>query len=148
MALVVDGEIVLEVMGCPNWQESHPDKSSSKNQENENAVSMSGIIMISHIGCGTWRNTLWETTNMMGGLLDNWIRCFVDDCQIVHEARFCIPDSQTWESLPLSLLYNATTEAEYVGSKEVLLLPACCGRFDFISWIIRMAFFNYLIYLK
>ncbi|XP_027163637.1 putative PAP-specific phosphatase, mitochondrial isoform X1 [Coffea eugenioides] len=127
LALVVDGEIVLGVMGCPNWQESHPDKSSSKNQENENAVSMSGIIMISHIGCGTWRNTLWETTNMMGGLLDNWIRCFVDDCQIVHEARFCIPDSQTWESLPLSLLYNATTEAEYVGSKEVLLLPACCG---------------------
>ncbi|KAL3522158.1 hypothetical protein ACH5RR_014992 [Cinchona calisaya] len=122
LALVVNEEIVLGVMGCPNWQENQPF------QADENTVSMSGTIMISHKGCGTWRKKLWDRINIIGELLhDSWTRCFVDDCQLVHKARFCIPDSQTWESLPLSLLYNATTQAENVGDKEILLLPACCG---------------------
>lgn len=91
--------------------------------------------MVSHIGCGTWRKRLWETHNVSGGIPNNWIRCLVDDCQIVHEARYCIQDSQTWDSLPLSAEFSATTNAEDVGNNQILLVPTCCGRLSipFIS---------------
>jgi len=38
---------------------------------------------------------------------DVWDRCFVDSCQLVHGARFCIPDSQIWEVMPLSALFSS-----------------------------------------
>ncbi|CAI9087639.1 OLC1v1021762C6 [Oldenlandia corymbosa var. corymbosa] len=117
LALVVNGQIVLGVMGCPNWRDSLLSRSSND--------PMPGVLMISHIGCGTWRKTLW--LNDAGFLSDYWNRCFVDDCDLVQRARFCIPESQTWKSLPLSALYNATSQAENIGNKEILLLRACCG---------------------
>lgn len=61
--------------------------------------------------------------------LDYWTRCSVDRCCLVHKASFCIPDSQTWESLPLSALFNAKNDADNIGDDEILLVPTCCGRF-------------------
>ncbi|KAK4858022.1 hypothetical protein QYF36_009840 [Acer negundo] len=127
LALVVEGEIVLGVMGCPNWQEDKPLKSTAEVQGNNNIVAGSGIIMVAHVGCGTWAKKLSSVLGTSAKTLEFWTRCFVDSCCLVHEARFCISDSQTWESIPLSALFNATTDADSVGDKEVLLLPICCG---------------------
>ncbi|XP_028093610.1 putative PAP-specific phosphatase, mitochondrial isoform X2 [Camellia sinensis] len=95
LALVVEGEIVLGVMGCPNWQEDNSSKSTKEALESAHTLSESGIIMVSHIGCGTWTKQL--------------------------------SDGQTWDSLPLSTSFDATTDAESINDKLVLLLPACCG---------------------
>ncbi|PIN18567.1 Salt-sensitive 3'-phosphoadenosine-5'-phosphatase HAL2/SAL1 [Handroanthus impetiginosus] len=127
LSLVVEGEIVLGVMGCPNWQDRDSDIINAEVQGEENTVSRSGIIMISHVGCGTWRTRLWHLQNSNAVMAHNWTRCLVDRFHQVHEARFCIPDSQTWETLPLCTQFNATTDANSVGEKEVLLLPTCCG---------------------
>lgn len=126
LSLVVEGEIVLGVMGCPNWQDD------TEIQGNEDTVLRSGVIMISHIGCGTWRTRLWDPRNSNTKITHNWTRCLVDRFHQVHEARFCISDSQTWDSLPLATQFSATTLATSVGEKQILLLPTCCGRFTFL----------------
>ncbi|GFP83966.1 putative pap-specific phosphatase mitochondrial [Phtheirospermum japonicum] len=96
LALVVEGEIVLGVMGCPNWRDRDSNAS-------DDTLIRSGIIMISHVGCGTWRTRLWDAENSENTkTARKWTRCVVDDFRHVGEARFCIPESQTWESLPLS----------------------------------------------
>ncbi|OWM91320.1 hypothetical protein CDL15_Pgr000264 [Punica granatum] len=115
LALVVKGEIVLGVMGCPNWQE---DLSN---------VSRPGMIMVSHFGYGTWTKRLSYTIEGTNKVPEYWTRCFVDALRSVKEARFCIPDSQTWESLPLSTSYKAKNEAGSLKEDEILLLPSCCG---------------------
>ncbi|KAL1214614.1 putative PAP-specific phosphatase [Cardamine amara subsp. amara] len=107
LALVVDNEIVLGVMGCPNWPGDISDGST-------------GTLMLSHIGCGTWAKRL---QNVSG----DWTRCFVDPCTLVNKARFCIPESQTWESLPLSGLFGARIDSDDLQHKEIGLLPTCCG---------------------
>ncbi|KAB1221876.1 putative PAP-specific phosphatase, mitochondrial [Morella rubra] len=119
LALVVEGEVVLGVMGCPNWRNELSKETNIKVQENRE--SGSGIIMVAHIGCGTW-------TKRLSNLLDVWNRCFVDRCRLVREAQFCIPESQTWESMPLSATFNATTNADSIEDNQILLLPTCCGR--------------------
>ncbi|XP_076889693.1 putative 3'(2'),5'-bisphosphate nucleotidase, mitochondrial [Bidens hawaiensis] len=117
LALVVEGQIVLGVMGCPNWR---ADKPTSMGHENEPEP---GIIMATHIGCGTWAKGLPNLQN----LTVNWTRCLVDGYSLVHKGRFCISESQTWDSLPLSSLFGSTTDVDNVGDEEVLLLPTCCG---------------------
>ena len=113
LALVVDGDIVLGVMGCPNWK---------------NDSSNTGIVMVAHAGCGTWTKHLPLAFDGKVNLPSSWTRCFVDEYSLLHEACFCIPDSQTWDFLPLSVLYTATTNADDIGDKQILLLPTCCGR--------------------
>ncbi|XVF40609.1 hypothetical protein PTKIN_Ptkin01aG0127700 [Pterospermum kingtungense] len=98
LSLVVEGEIVLGVMGCPNWVVDTSYKSTSDDEGCKNSSSELGIIMVAHVGCGTWT-----------------------------KSRFCIPESQTWESLPLSALYKARIDDDYIGDKEIRLLPTCCG---------------------
>ncbi|XP_061368808.1 putative PAP-specific phosphatase, mitochondrial isoform X2 [Gastrolobium bilobum] len=123
LALVVEGEIVIGVMGCPNWQEDLSKKSSTEMMEGRDALSGSGTIMIAHMDCGTWTKRL----NSKPKLPSAWTRCSVDGSDIVHKAHFCIPDSQTWESLPLSSLFNATNNPDDVGNNQILLLSTCCG---------------------
>ncbi|CAL5344878.1 unnamed protein product [Camellia sinensis] len=127
LALVVEGEIVLGVMGCPNWQEDNSSKSTKEALESAHTLSESGIIMVSHIGCGTWTKQLSGMMSSTTKIPNNWARCSVDSCCLVHEARFCSLDGQTWDSLPLSTSFDATTDAESINDKLVLLLPACCG---------------------
>lgn len=133
MALVVEGEIVLGVMGCANWQEEYSGKFTSNIQEYNNTATRSGVIMISHVGRGTWRKQLWNAQIGDVRMPQNWIRCFVDGHHLIHGARFCIPESQTWESMPLSSQFNATTDAECVEGKQVLLVQTCCGRFSLVQ---------------
>lgn len=116
LALVVKGQIVLGVMGCPNWQ------------EDTSNVSRRGMIMVSHIGYGTWTKRQSYSLEGTNKVPEYWTRCFVDAFCSVKEARFCIPDSQTWESLPLSASYKAKIEAGSLREDEILLLPTCCGR--------------------
>ncbi|XP_004485698.1 putative 3'(2'),5'-bisphosphate nucleotidase, mitochondrial isoform X2 [Cicer arietinum] len=123
LALVVEGEIVIGVMGCPNWQEDESEKSSSEIEEGREALPGSGIMMIAHKGYGTWTKRLNSKPQSSGV----WTRCFVDSFDIIHKARFCIPESQTWESLPLSSTFNVTSNANDVGSSQILLLATCCG---------------------
>lgn len=114
LALVVDNEIVLGVMGCPNWPGDISDGTT-------------GTLMLSHIGCGTWSKRL---QNVSGKVSSDWTRCFVDPCTLVNKARFCIPESQTWESLPLSGLFGARLDSDDLQHKENVLLPTCCGRYS------------------
>lgn len=113
-------------MGCPNWQEDESEKSSSEIEEGREALPGSGIMMIAHKGYGTWTKRLNSKPQSSGV----WTRCFVDSFDIIHKARFCIPESQTWESLPLSSTFNATSNANDVESSQILLLATCCGRYE------------------
>ncbi|PIA34415.1 hypothetical protein AQUCO_03800197v1 [Aquilegia coerulea] len=127
LALVIDGEIAVGVMGCPNWQADISKNLGTEDQEDKSGQPGQGILMVAHVGCGTWTKRL---SNLLGsntaGHID-WTRCYVDSCRIIHEARFCIPESITWESLPLSRCLTSTTNADSVDNGQVLLLPTCCG---------------------
>ncbi|KAK4711299.1 hypothetical protein R3W88_005812 [Solanum pinnatisectum] len=125
LALVVEGQIVLGVMGCPNWDEDYFVNCVTGVQETGNNFSRSGMIMVSHVDCGTWKQRLSDRLTIE--LSQSWTRCSVDGCQVLKEARFCTPESQKWESFPLSSSFNAKTDSEKIGNGDILLVPACCG---------------------
>ncbi|WCJ26921.1 3'(2') 5'-bisphosphate nucleotidase [Euphorbia peplus] len=127
LALVVEGEIVLGVMGCPNWVDDISYKSSSNCQGNENIISKFGVVMVAHAGCGTWTRGLLDILDRSAKAQDGWTKCIVDRCDSVPKARFCTTERQKWEGLPLSALFSGTYDPESVGNKEVLLLSMCCG---------------------
>ncbi|CAL5183358.1 unnamed protein product [Lathyrus oleraceus] len=101
LSLVVEGETEIGIMGCPNWQEGVSGKPSAEVEEDREALPRSGIMMIAHKGHGTWTKTLNSKPESS--------------------------DSQTWDSLPLSATLDATSNANDVGSNQVLLLVVCCG---------------------
>ncbi|KAK6264816.1 hypothetical protein SCA6_020250 [Theobroma cacao] len=128
LSLVVEGEIVLGAMGCPNWVVDTSYRSTADVQGYKNSSPGLGIIMVAHVGCGTWTKRLKDMLDSSTKMSSDWTRCFVDGCCLVPEARFCISDSQTWESLPLSILYEARIDADDdIRDKEIRLLPTCCG---------------------
>lgn len=98
--------------------------------------------MVAHVGCGTWKKRLNDVSSNTKNVTDSWIRCFVDKYSIINEARFCISDSQLWESLPLSNSFDATTDMENISDNQILLLPLCCGRFT--SNLLSSLFFYFL----
>ncbi|KAK9092293.1 hypothetical protein Syun_027204 [Stephania yunnanensis] len=126
LALVVDGKITVGVMGCPNWKEDYSDSPCTNEQETISGIPALGIVMAAHVGCGTWSRTLSNKLNSNAAFTD-WTRCFVDGRFLVQEAHYCIPDSQTWDSLPLSASLSSTNDHASVGENQVLLLPTCCG---------------------
>ncbi|KAK1378933.1 putative PAP-specific phosphatase, mitochondrial [Heracleum sosnowskyi] len=127
LSLVVEGDVVLGVMGCPNWQEEDSNKLTIESQEYKDIISRLGVVMVSHVGCGTWKKRLNDTSSNTTDMADSWIRCFVDKYSVINESRFCISDSQLWESLPLSNSFDATTDMKNISANEVLILPLCCG---------------------
>lgn len=137
---MVEGEIVLGVMGCPNWHGDFSENSNSEDFEGGGVSSRSGAIMIAHAGCGTWSSRLSDMQSP-NTVFHNWTRCYVDEYRLVHEARFCISDSQTWESLPTSASFQATTNVDQVGDGQILLLRTCCGRL-FSTHILYASFAN------
>ncbi|KAK6268871.1 hypothetical protein QUC31_013031 [Theobroma cacao] len=115
-------------MGCPNWVVDTSYRSTADVQGYKNSSPGLGIIMVAHVGCGTWTKRLKDMLDSSTKMSSDWTRCFVDGCCLVPEARFCISDSQTWESLPLSILYEARIDADDdIRDKEIRLLPTCCG---------------------
>ncbi|KAK8297291.1 hypothetical protein V6Z11_D05G177500 [Gossypium hirsutum] len=143
LSLVVEGEIVLGVMGCPNWVVDATYKSTTHAQSYRNSSPGLGIIMVAHVGCGTWKKRLKNMLDRSTKISSDWTRCFVDGFCLVSDARFCIPESQTWESLPLSVLYKARIDDDNVGDKEICLLSAFCGRFGVFSWLFFLFSFLY-----
>ncbi|KAM5588436.1 putative PAP-specific phosphatase, mitochondrial [Rosa sericea] len=125
LALVVDGEIVLGDMGCPHWQESN--KCINGVQEEKSIPSETGLLMVSHIGCGTWTRSLSSVLNGTPKIPYSWTRCFVDGCSVVAQARFCIIESEPWEALPPSAFFTSTTNVDSVGEGQVLVLKPSCG---------------------
>ena len=75
--------------------------------------------MVARVGFGTWTRQLAGMLSTTTKSSNSWTRCPVDKCCLAHEARFCIFDSQTWESYPLFPLFDATTNAESVNDKHV-----------------------------
>ncbi|KAG2646102.1 hypothetical protein PVAP13_2KG486700 [Panicum virgatum] len=125
LALVVNGKVTIGVMGCPNWTNDtiHNEKDGSAAACNDR-----GILMVSHLGCGTWSRRLSSEIGQSTTAQDIWKRCFVDTCSVVHIARYCIPNSQTWDMIPLSVLFNSTTgESDPRNENEILLLSVFCG---------------------
>ncbi|BBH00812.1 Inositol monophosphatase family protein [Prunus dulcis] len=127
LALVIDGQIVLGVMGCPNWQNAVSNKSTSEVQEEKNTPPGSGIIMVAHTGCGTWTKRLSSVLNLTAKMPYSWTQCFVDECCVVEEARYSIRASDAWESYPLSTLFTSTTSADSIVEGQILLVKSCCG---------------------
>ncbi|KAK1283030.1 hypothetical protein QJS10_CPB21g00754 [Acorus calamus] len=74
LALVVEGEIVLGVMGCPNWKEdiSLTDDPVMEGPEERVSVFGQGTIMMSHAGCGTWRRGFPDMLGSVAGVHDGW----------------------------------------------------------------------------
>ncbi|CAN0842395.1 Putative PAP-specific phosphatase, mitochondrial [Linum grandiflorum] len=120
LALVVEGEIVLGVMGCPNWHNSESFESSVTGSiSTTSSLSTTVMVMAAHVGCGTWKRKFEDVQTISAANASNdWSRCSVDAHSSISEARFCITDNATWDSLPLS---------PFLGSKDVILLKACCG---------------------
>ncbi|XP_074343168.1 putative 3'(2'),5'-bisphosphate nucleotidase, mitochondrial [Apium graveolens] len=113
-------------MGCPNWQEEDSSKPTIEIQEYNDIISRLGVVMVAHVGCGTWKKRLNDISSNTENMAGSWIRCFVDKYSIIKEASFCISDSQLWESLPLSNSFDATTDIQSVSENQILL-PVCCG---------------------
>ncbi|KAL5197023.1 hypothetical protein ABZP36_000535 [Zizania latifolia] len=125
LALVVNEKVVIGVMGCPNWAN---DTIVSGKDDMGDAHPDRGILMVAHVGCGTWSRCLSVEIGQFTTAQDTWNRCLVDSCSIVHKARFCISDSQSWDMIPLSVLFNSTIdESNPKDENEILLLYVYCG---------------------
>jgi hypothetical protein len=127
LALVVDGKLAVGVMGCPNWTDGITGKT---NDESLAAPPGRGILMVSHVGCGTWSRPFSAEIDQFTTALDAWKKCFVDPCSIAHMARYCIVDSHTWDMMPLSVYFNSTmNESDPRDENKILLQNSCGGRF-------------------
>lgn len=135
LALVVEGRPILGVMGCPNWDtdSTYLPENLARGMTNKNEISdfpRTGAIMAACYGYGTWMKKLsLNRVNVdVDGSFDDWIRCSVDKCDSLQEARFCIADRETWELLPLSNALPATSAPKGFGERwQPTIIPTCCG---------------------
>ncbi|KAF8664467.1 hypothetical protein HU200_054641 [Digitaria exilis] len=125
LALVVNGKVTVGVIGCPNWTN---DAIANEKVDSAAVCNSRGIHMVSHLGCGTWSRHLSAEIGQFTTAQDIWKRCFVDTYSVIHMARYCIPDSQTWDMIPLSVLFNSTTDkSDSRNENEILLISVFCG---------------------
>ncbi|CAM0949369.1 unnamed protein product [Alopecurus aequalis] len=122
LALVVDGKLAVGVMGCPNWNNG-----TAIGDENAEACPGYGILMVSHVGCGTWSRPLSAGIGQFPTPLDAWKRRSVDPCSVVHTALFCIVDSHTWDMMPLSAHFSSTMDESEPRDENKILLQNSCG---------------------
>jgi 3'(2'), 5'-bisphosphate nucleotidase len=97
LALVVNGEITVGVMGCPNWTN---DTIVDEKDGRATGSNSRGILMVSHVGCGTWSRHLSGEIGQFTKAQDIWKRCFVDSCSVVllwtlSSARFISARNQS-----------------------------------------------------
>lgn len=127
LALAVNGKVVAGVMGSPNWASD-----TIANRKDDSIASRydRGILMIAHEGCGAWTKRLYDEFGQFTTSKDTWNRCFVDSCSVVHKARYCLSDNQTWNMIPLSVVFNSTTdESKPRDENELLTSYVFSGRF-------------------
>uniref|UniRef100_J3MLZ5 3'(2'),5'-bisphosphate nucleotidase n=2 Tax=Oryza brachyantha TaxID=4533 RepID=J3MLZ5_ORYBR len=118
LALVVNGKVVAGVMGCPNWAN---DNIANRKDDSISSRYDRGILMIAHVGCGTWTRRLSNEFGQFTKAQTTWNRCFVDSCSVVHKALYCLSDNQTWNMIPLSLVFNSTTDESKPRDENELL---------------------------
>ncbi|KAG8099681.1 hypothetical protein GUJ93_ZPchr0013g35967 [Zizania palustris] len=117
LALLVNGKAVVGVMGCPNWAN---DTIADGKVGSSSSPLDRGILTVAHVGCGTWSRRLSMVQLPM--VQDTWNRCLVDSCPDIHKARFCLSDNQTWNMIPLSVLFNSTMdESNHRDENEILI---------------------------
>lgn len=135
LALVIEGRPILGVMGCPNWDKDGTSiaENLARGMANKNKITdfpKTGVIMAACYGYGTWMKSIsLNAINMdVDGSHDGWIRCSVDKCDALQEARFCIGDRETWKLLPLSNTLTATSASKGFGERwKPTIIPTCCG---------------------
>ncbi|KAG6555162.1 hypothetical protein Mapa_003201 [Marchantia paleacea] len=149
LALVVDGQLVLGVMGCPNvsyvvndgavygtpklQMASAQDLNKCANGTHS-GNGQTGLLMAACTGCGCWVKPLSripvrsEEQLTMDDLLKDMVETKVDDCRLLKKARFCISDHEVWRSLPLAVaLASAASSEDRLAEHEADILPLCCG---------------------
>ncbi|XBH63363.1 hypothetical protein VPH35_117358 [Triticum aestivum] len=122
LALVVDGKLAVGVMGCPNLTDTTV---GDTEDESIAACPGHGILMVSHVGCGTWTRPM--SADQLTTAPDIWKRCSVDPCSVAHMARFCIVDSHTWDMMPLSAHFSSTMDESEPRDENKILLQNSCG---------------------
>ncbi|KAL6657803.1 hypothetical protein ACP70R_005583 [Stipagrostis hirtigluma subsp. patula] len=131
LALVVNGKLAVGVMGCPNWTN---DTVANEKDDSAAACNGRGILMVSHVGCGTWTRHLSAEIGQFTTSLDIWKRCFVDTCSVAHMARYCISDGQSWDMIPLSAIFSSTIDESVPrDEKKILILSVFWGRLVQVS---------------
>lgn len=145
LALVVDGEVVLGVMGCPNVQFKYSDKSENgapfslqmaTAQQRSKAVKaplprgfQSGLLMAAVSGCGCWVRVLSNDKGSRHINFKDMMECNVDGCKLTKEALFCISDNEVWKTLPLAqALSSVAADEDRLQEDEAQVLSLCCGR--------------------
>uniref|UniRef100_A0A8R7QP56 PAP-specific phosphatase, mitochondrial n=3 Tax=Triticum urartu TaxID=4572 RepID=A0A8R7QP56_TRIUA len=124
LALVVDGKLAVGVMGCPNLAETTV---GDTEDESIAACPGHGILMVSHVGCGTWSRPMSAEISQLTTAPDVWKRCSVDPCSVAQMARFCIVDSHTWDMMPLSAHFSSTMDESEPRDENKILLQNSCG---------------------
>jgi 3'(2'), 5'-bisphosphate nucleotidase len=110
-----------------NWTNDIDEKDGRATRSNSR-----GIMMASHVGCGTWSRQLSGEIGQFTEPQDIWKRCFVDSCSVVHMTRYCITGRQTWDMIPLSVLFSSTSDkSDLRDANKILLIPVflwqvCC----------------------
>ena len=146
LALVVEGEVALGIMGCPNWKNDHAKTDDDDDGGERSKPSSQGMIMIAHVGRGTWVRQLPASTDSVADSLDGWKKCYVDPCSTMNHAVFLIPESQKWESLPLSGSHGVTYDASKSKNEDkITLLKVCCGRYLMFQYLLENGIFLVLI---
>ncbi|KAL2641588.1 hypothetical protein R1flu_009175 [Riccia fluitans] len=141
LALVVDGELVLGVMGCPNVSYAInggavfvKPKSQKVRDADGDEPSPTGLVMAACTGCGCWVKPLSKRISRCDGqqtledLLEEMTVSKVDECMTLREAKFCISDHEVWSSLPLAgALASRAAVDDRVTADKADILPLCCG---------------------
>ncbi|OAE26372.1 hypothetical protein AXG93_4324s1390 [Marchantia polymorpha subsp. ruderalis] len=149
LALVVDGQLVLGVMGCPNvsyvvnegavhgtpkLQMVSAQDFNKRPNGTHSADVQTGLLMASCTGCGCWvkplsrRPVKSEEKLTMEDIFKDMLETKVDNCKVLKKARFCISDHEVWRSLPLAVaLASASSSEDRVAEHEADILPLCCG---------------------
>ncbi|KAL3677864.1 hypothetical protein R1sor_020820 [Riccia sorocarpa] len=143
LALVVEGKLVLGVMGGPNvsytindgavpWETPRLQMATNGNND---ATVQTGLLMAACAGCGCWVKPLQarrgepDRDPASEVLLEGMIESKVDECMTLREAKFCISDHEVWSSHPLAgaLASRAAALEDRVTADEADILPLCCG---------------------
>ncbi|MCO5562333.1 hypothetical protein L7F22_015959 [Adiantum nelumboides] len=129
LSLVVDGKVVLGVMGCPSVTRANMAASVSGKRliwavekiMNENSWSSNGVLVAAYRGYGTWLRSLdTEGTHQNKNLAEqDFVQSFVDGCITLDGAYFGLSRHEKWASTPLGNLVVAKTDS--------VAFHICCG---------------------
>ncbi|KAI5075287.1 hypothetical protein GOP47_0009363 [Adiantum capillus-veneris] len=129
LSLVVDGKVVLGVMGCPCLTRANMASSVSgkrliwtvEKMMKENIWSSNGVLVTAYRGHGTWLRSLDTLAIHQHKSLDeqDFVQSFVDGCITPDDAHFGLSRHENWASTPLATLVPAKIDS--------VAFHFCCG---------------------